>query len=165
MKRTAFKAKYNEPYDNDQLMNGQNFQRSIFVNNFETQQMQIYSYWDGINYSIACNKSSSHDIEKNQAFQSKLEQFEIDLNKMSSDIDIMEIIGSIKETKLAIYNLSKHVVKIEGSITDIKNNQKSHQLNTISNKKKAKCKNKAKKALKSQLYENDAISAQESIII
>ena len=127
MKRTVFKAKYNEPYDNDQLMNSQNFQRSIFVNNFETQQMQIYSYWDGINYSIACNKSSSHDIEQNYTFQSKLQQFEIDLNKMSSEIGIMEIIGSIKETKLAIYNLAKHVIKIESSITDIKNNQKSHQ--------------------------------------
>ena len=94
-----------------------------------------------------------------------MEQFEIDLNKMSSEIDIMEIIGSIKETKHAIYNLAKHVIKIEGSITDIKNNQKSHQLNTISNKKQGKCKNKAKKGFKSQLYENDAISAQEPMII
>ena len=45
----------------------------------------------------------------------RLRQFEADVKKLNSEIDIMKIVKSIRDTKTTMNNMMKHMIKIKQS--------------------------------------------------
>ena len=118
---SAHEIRYNQEQDNDQLIQNTIFQRTRFRTN---EQHVMYSYSDGIKYTLSCRKSSLNQAE---IANNKLRQFDSDVKKLSSEIDIMKIVLSIKETKRTITSLMKTILNIQESIFNNQNDDNNDE--------------------------------------
>ena len=48
----VFEARCNDGHDNDQLIRRHNIKRINHPNDFKTEELLVYNYWDGINYNM-----------------------------------------------------------------------------------------------------------------
>ena len=104
--------RYNQVDDNDDFMESHYFERSRMRSGSQYERKEVYSYWDGIRYGLSFkNNSSDQDGTENI----KLRQFEADLEKLNSEIDIMKIVQSIKDTKTAMNSMMKCMINIQES--------------------------------------------------
>ena len=104
--------RYNQVQDNDHLVENHTLERSRLRSDSQHEQNQVYSYWDGIRYSLPCKPSLSGQTEIENA---RLRQFEADVKKLNSEIDIMKIVKSIRDTKTTMNNMMKHMIKTKQS--------------------------------------------------
>ena len=132
----------NEPDDHHQLMDQHHNQieRSRVTERSDDYIKHEYSYWEGIKYSLSCKNHTNIDQNSESSIMDfSLMQFQKDLNKLNYEMDAINLLMSIKETKYAISNVMNTVIQMSQEVLELKNNTNpSNSQNSKQNKKKSK---------------------------